>query len=389
MPEKTEDQGHRVEVTAQGTQAERGYGVSESEEATDVAPVTPEPETPRLRRVRDLYLHTIPQIIGEVRWLIVLVAALEVAGFVVGYRAAGRTTLAHYANNPAGWPSHRVLFDHLFLFIKERWWGHGWLRFFVPNSLRAIYAWLWSLFTLGGYAVWSAWANGWHVGWALCEHVPAARASSGAGPVKAALILLPHGLLEFPAFWIAWALGLRTGLAWLWRAPGCSRRASLKRWTRNSRLALLPILPMLLGAGLLEAYPAEWIRDRYLWGVGVSSQLQSETVLLGDAFGTAYLGHPTVSPSGDECASQSGGKLHVLAFRSRCEQSFPCGRKDSWGSPAWSPDGKRLAVTLSDRGGPNALLIFDRTTEKGSFLPEDEGRVISAWPGRQRETPSR
>ncbi len=196
-------------------------------------------------------------------------------------------------------PSH-VPFDHWFFGGRARWLRHGWSRYLCNNSLVALNGWLWSLLSLGSYALWGSWRNGWHLGWVLCGDLSTARVTSGTGPFGTALaVLLPHGLIELPAFWIAWALALRTGSAWLWPLPGSGRWLSLKRQLRRSAAVLPFVVLMLLVAALLEAYPARSVRSRYLGGVGISRQLRLEEVILGDVmYDKPDIGLPAISPAG-------------------------------------------------------------------------------------------
>ncbi|MVA76730.1 stage II sporulation protein M [Auraticoccus sp. F435] len=65
-------------------------------------------------------------------------------------------------------------------------------------------------------------------------------------------LILPHGLLELTAIWIAAAGGLR--LAWAWISPGArSRGAALAQEGRAAASTALGLVPVLLVSGALES----------------------------------------------------------------------------------------------------------------------------------------
>ncbi len=358
----------------------REIPVTDSDQPTE--PTAIELPTPAARRprLRELYLHSLPRWIWELRWLILLLAAIEVAGFVAGYRAVGRATMDQVLANPRG-TLHFQPFARLFpsghLGAEYTWLGYS-----SHNSIVALRSWTLSVPTLGLYSLWSTWTNGFSLGWGLGQDLPTARAVSGVGPIGTAVILLPHGVFELPALWLAWAFGLRTGLAWLWRLPGCGRWLSLKRQLKRSALALSLVLFMLLVAGVLEAYPARRICQRCLGGVGVSRQLQREEIALGDITAKSDIGQPIVSPAGDKVANQEHNNLYITDLTTKRRERFSSQRRDLLMAPAWSPDGKFLAVSLSGRdGGPNGLFIFDLNKQEGTVLTTDQCRTCRgpAW----------
>jgi stage II sporulation protein M len=72
---------------------------------------------------------------------------------------------------------------------------------------------------------------------------------TGISKISATLYLLPHGLFEFPAMFMAWGLGLWQG-AWFFQK---NRKTSLKeRRTRAIRALFIIILPLLLIAATIE-----------------------------------------------------------------------------------------------------------------------------------------
>jgi uncharacterized membrane protein SpoIIM required for sporulation len=76
--------------------------------------------------------------------------------------------------------------------------------------------------------------------------------AAGKGPVLFGL-LLPHGMLELSAVFVASGVGLRTG--WAWVAPGALPRArSLAAAGRVAGVVALGLAGVLLVSGLIEAF---------------------------------------------------------------------------------------------------------------------------------------
>jgi uncharacterized membrane protein SpoIIM required for sporulation len=287
--------------------------------------------------------------VKELRWLLLALALVEAAGAVVGWRAGMHASFDAMVQDPEGLgplPLSRFRFP----FTGTQLWGQGWAGYFGPNSLRAIYAWCYSLPTLGMYAIGYTWYNGWHLGWITCGSLPVARACSDIGPATlAAASLLPHGVVEIPAFLFAEALGLRAGLAWIWRLPGHGRWASVRRQARDFRIALLWIIPALLVAALLETYPASFMRNHYLLGVGLKRGLSAENRVFRPKRGLFFDGvyDFALSPSGDSLVWLNGNRILLLArpgYRARRLAEVAGTPLDG---PAWSPDGKQIAVVSS------------------------------------------
>ena len=302
-----------------------------------------------LRSLRGVYTRELPWIVKELRWLLLVLALIEIAGAVVGWRAGMRASFGEHAQNTAGVPPFPPL--HLpFPLVDAEFWGNGWLGYFGPNSLRAIFAWCYSTLTLGLYAFYSAWFNGWHLGWITCGSLPVARACSGIGPATlAAACLLPHGVIEYPTFLLAWAIGLRAGLAWMWRFPGHGRWASAKRQARDFRIALLAVIPARLVAALLETYPASFLRNRYLLGVGLARGLSAENRVFRPKKGLFFDGvyDFALSPSGDSLVWLNGNRILLLVRPGYRARRLAEVAGTPFNGPAWSPDGKQVAVVSS------------------------------------------
>jgi uncharacterized membrane protein SpoIIM required for sporulation len=86
-------------------------------------------------------------------------------------------------------------------------------------------------------------------------------------------LLLPHGMLELTAVFIAGGIGLRTG--WAWVAPGSQPRAqALAAAGRVAGVAALGLAGVLLVSGVIEAFVTPsglptWARI----GIGVLAEL--------------------------------------------------------------------------------------------------------------------
>lgn len=93
-------------------------------------------------------------------------------------------------------------------------------------------------------------------------------------------LLLPHGLLELSAIFVAAGIGLRTG--WAWVAPGKLPRAqSLAEAGRTAGVAALGLAGVLLVSGVIEAFVTPsglptWVRI----GIGVVAELAFITYIV-------------------------------------------------------------------------------------------------------------
>jgi uncharacterized membrane protein SpoIIM required for sporulation len=67
-------------------------------------------------------------------------------------------------------------------------------------------------------------------------------------------LILPHGLLELTAVFIAAGVGLRIGWAWIAPGPGRTRGQALARTARSGMLVALGLVAVLLVSGLIEAF---------------------------------------------------------------------------------------------------------------------------------------
>jgi len=67
-------------------------------------------------------------------------------------------------------------------------------------------------------------------------------------------LILPHGLLELTAVFIAAGVGLRIGWAWIAPGPGRTRGRALAQAARSGMLVALGLALVLLVSGLIEAF---------------------------------------------------------------------------------------------------------------------------------------
>src|SRR5256885_6747249 len=67
-------------------------------------------------------------------------------------------------------------------------------------------------------------------------------------------LIIPHGLLELTAVFIAAGVGLRIGWAWIAPGPGRTRGRALAQTARSGMLVALGLVGVLAVSGLLEAF---------------------------------------------------------------------------------------------------------------------------------------
>jgi uncharacterized membrane protein SpoIIM required for sporulation len=93
-------------------------------------------------------------------------------------------------------------------------------------------------------------ANGLILGWLVVT-------ATGPSLVDAAVMLVPHGVFEWPAMMITWGVGLWRGAGYRFSAdPG----TYFQRWKRSNQVFFLIVLPLLLLAAIVEGrgHLSEW-----------------------------------------------------------------------------------------------------------------------------------
>jgi hypothetical protein len=271
----------------------------------------------------------------------------------------------------------------MFPFTTSSVWGSGWLGYFVPNILRSVYHLFWGSVTFGLLPIRTAWDAGWSEAWQQADALYMAHSASGLGPARAILVsIMPHGLIESPAFWLICALALRTGLVWLWRVPGHSRVASLQHQVRSFPVVLAVVVPALLVSALLETYAAPTVWNRYFIGIGLSPGMTGEARLItGNPRGFDALAESSVSPDGEALACTDGSQR--LLWRGDIDGAHwaPELEASQWTllSPSWSPDSKEIAVVWSPGEKPGRLVAFDTKARKHRTISGGPvGRYLSA-----------
>jgi uncharacterized membrane protein SpoIIM required for sporulation len=99
------------------------------------------------------------------------------------------------------------------------------------------------LITLWGFfPMVNAIANGLILGWIVVT-------ATGPSLADAAVMLVPHGMFEWPAMMIAWGVGLWRGALYRF---GSDPGTYVLRWKQSNRVFFLIVLPLLLLAAMIE-----------------------------------------------------------------------------------------------------------------------------------------
>jgi uncharacterized membrane protein SpoIIM required for sporulation len=338
-----------------------------------------------MARLRQVYTRDLPRLVKELRWLLLIVLGLYLAGCVVGYRQ-GETAGYGLGAVPLRLPRW------MFPLANARIWGtDGWLHYFAHNTLTAVYTVLWGTVSLGLLSLCLVWHNGCSVGLGLVDTTGMAQTAAGVGVAGTAVAaLLPHGLLEIPAFSMIWALGLRAGLVWLRPLPGLRRWQSARAVLREFRTVLLVVVPLLLAAALVETYATPLIQAHFLLGIGASPAMAREQ-RVGRPF---VIGEVSLSPDGETFAATGAVSNAVwIGKRSEAARGIDTGEAYHLASPAWSPDGRHLAFIqghlthVSRDPWRSELKTVDVATRRTQVVPGGpRGRYQqAAWrPGEAR-----
>ncbi|MEV6305386.1 stage II sporulation protein M [Actinoplanes sp. NPDC051861] len=118
---------------------------------------------------------------------------------------------------------------------------------------------------------------------------------AGAGSLDTFLgYLAPHGLLELTCVFVGAGVGLRIGWGWIAPGPERTRREVLVARTRSGMIVAVGLVPVLLVAGVLEAYvtpapvPPTW---RVAAGAGVWGLFLLYALVQGRAADRRAAGH--------------------------------------------------------------------------------------------------
>jgi len=343
---------------------------------------------PRLKtipeRIASVYLRELPRLLREHRWPLLLLLLLFLAGCVFGLHSAQTAN----SEQTAGFVERATStqwYDWMVPFPSCRLCEQGWLSFFVPNTVRGVLAFFWGAISFGLLALWIVWSNGSYVGWVIVGSAPLAHQASGVGVAgTAGGVLLPHGLLEYPAFLLAWALALRAGFVWIRPLPGLRRWPSVKRLFGDFRISLLAIVPLLLVAALLETYVNPFFVDRYMVGIGKAPAMIGER-RVGRHFSVDQCAW---SPDGDHIVFVDlAGRvwLRELSDDQPAVLLADPGDDFSFVSPSWCPNGRRIALvrdpTDLERIQDHELAVLDIDSQRvHSVRGGPVGRYLStAW----------
>lgn len=355
------------------------------------------PARPRRPWPLRLYTQELPRALRELRWALVVVVALYLAGAITAYFGydhalwAWMTASTGLKGVQAG-PIQRLLLSLAYAVDWQPWWPafvdrpewYGtWQGYLVHNTCVALCDAVGAIITLGLWAIRSAWAGGWHLTWGIGYAAARAQAATGLGVLGTALAqVAPHGALEGPAFWLVHAGALRAGLAWVKPRRGLRRSVSMARGLRDLGVVLIAMVPVLLAAGVLEATVAPSVRERYLLGIGAAPGMASERRVRPNRTGS--------SDGATEAAlSPDGRQAAVVGRWNRRLWVGPIGGNSGWqlatlqnhtlGSPTFAPDGGSLAFPLWSPEGGSGLTIFDMRAHKQKVLAKGPtGRYLAA-----------
>lgn len=313
--------------------------------------------------------------------MLLAVGLVLLSGYLFGYYTSVRRPPLDAAFGMVERSATRSWSDWLFPFTGSGLWGSGWPGFFGPNSLRAILVFLWSVLSAGVLGIRTVWLNAVWVGQAVAANALMFRQVSGTGAAGAAVgVLMPHGIFEYAAFVLCWALSIRAGLAWIVPLRGLTRRESVGRLFRDFRLALSLVVPLLLCAALLETYLNPFLRDRYLFGIGESPKMVAERRI-----GRAMSVNSAVwAPDGKRLALADMSSRTIWQTQTDRPDMRSLVAQVSEGyeldSPTWAPGSDRMAAIrrrLPGSHGPSELVVIDLVSHRLAPIPG--GPAGSYW----------
>ncbi len=200
---------------------------------------------PRWNRIANFYLETYPRVFRETFSLVILAALIFVGGGIAG---------AVVTLRDAGF-AHQILGPQMIETIeKHEMWTHSILAVkpmaasdIMTNNLTVGFMMFAAGITAGLGTIWMLITNG------LLMGVLAVTTARAGMAMQLWEFVAPHGVLELPAIFIAAGAGLEIARGLLF--PGIySRRESLARAGSRGAQLLLGEVPLLLVAGVIEAF---------------------------------------------------------------------------------------------------------------------------------------
>ncbi len=226
----------------------------------------------------------------------------------------------------------------------------AWLGYLLHNLRVAGRSLLLGSVSLGLLAMRSAYGTALTAAYAVWTVAELAAEATGAAPWHVAVgLLLPHGVPELLAMLLAWALGIRLGLVWLWPLQGLSRFGSFKQLLKWSCVSLLAIVPLLLLAGLLEQHVSPLLADRYILRLDRTGTLEGEQrwgSLCGSSGSALAPDGRRISFKNEHSTEVWLASTHPPGPASRLVRAR-AGFKFS--PPSWSPDASQIALASHSR----------------------------------------
>lgn len=167
--------------------------------------------------------------ISEAKYCILIATVLYCCALVVGW--------AYSDNFPFFLEQVRKL--------AEQFMGQNALTFtfkIFARNLIATYLTMCLLVLFGTFPAFAAVFNGLILGWVIAK-------ASGVLGSKIAIMLVPHGVFEWPAMMIGWGIGIWRGFGYRFSEP---RSSSMERWKKANIVFLTIVLPLLFFAAIIE-----------------------------------------------------------------------------------------------------------------------------------------
>jgi len=139
-------------------------------------------------------------------------------------------------------------------------WHLAW-GIFRQNLTVSLMAWLGGI-ALGLVPGFIVLANGFILAY-VCGYILARVTGLGEGLVLLLVGVLPHGIIEIPAFLAAAVLGLRLGLDWLEKDAQGHRLATLWMTAKSTARSFMLIILALAAAAVIEVFVSGKIVDKF------------------------------------------------------------------------------------------------------------------------------